>query len=264
MKRRTLVLVGLLVFAFTLLMHAPAVRLQAMFAPALASAGVGLQGVEGTLSAGHAAQIDVQGNPLLRDLDWTLRKTSLLLGRASFALAGGRDGTLVDGTASLAPSGALRLHDFKLASPLKEALAAAGYPFMPVEGQLGLDLDSARVRDGWPQQARGTLALRGLGWKLGREPVLLGDYEALIDDQAGGIKAVIRTLGGALEVSGEAQLGDDRSYQFHLQMRPRQDAPPMVQNLVRNLGQPDTQGWYHLRRQGRSPVAPTSPPGRAS
>lgn len=263
MKRGSLIVLGLVTFVLTLAFQAPAARLHGWVATSLAASGIQLQGVEGTLSEGRATEIGLQGNPLVRDIGWTMRRLHLLLGRASFALSGGRDGQLVDGTASLLPSGTLTLSDFKLVTPLKEGLAAAGYPFMPVEGQLGLDLLTLKLRQRWPQKAQGTLTLRGLGWKLGREPVLLGDYEAALDNETAGVKADIRSLSGALEVSGQARLGDDRSYEMDLLMRPKPNAPPMVGNLVRNLGQPDTQGWYHLRRQGRldatAPMATTQP-----
>jgi hypothetical protein len=258
-KRGTLVLLGVLVFALTLAFEAPAQRLHAWITNALAASGVELQGVEGTLSHGRAAEIDLAGNPLIRDIDWKMRKLHLLLGRASFALTGGRNGQLLDGTAYILPSGTLTLSDFRLVTPLKDGLAAAGYPFMPVEGQLGLDLSTLKLRRQWPQKAKGTLTLRGLGWKLGREPVMLGDYEAALDNETGGVKADIRSLTGALEVSGKVRLGDDRSYEMDLQMQPKPNAPPMVANLVRNLGQPDAQGRYHLRRQGRLDGAAPAP-----
>lgn len=260
MKRSTLVILGVAVFIVALLLRTPAVQLQRVIGPPLARAGVQLQGVEGSLSVGRAAQIDLQGNPLVRDLGWNLRAAHLLLGRASFALAGGRDGTLVDGIASVVPSGTLTLQDFRLASSLKGVLAAAGYGGLPIEGQLGLDLSRMKLREGWPRQAQGTLTVRGLGWKLGREAVLLGDYAATLDNETGGVKADISTLGGALEISGKARLGDDRSYELDLQMRPKPNAPPMVPNLVRNLGAPDAQGWYHVRRRGSlAPPADAAP-----
>ncbi|MGH8516913.1 MAG: type II secretion system protein N [Panacagrimonas sp.] len=262
MNRRTLIFVGVGVFLVALLLRTPAVQLQRLFGPSLAQAGVQFQGVEGSLSVGRATQIDLQGNPLVQDLGWNLRAIHLLLGRASFTLAGGRDGTLVDGIASIVPSGTLTLQDFRLASSLKGVLAAAGYAFMPVEGQLGLDLRTMKLRERWPRKAQGTLTVRGLGWKLGREAVLLGDYSATLDNETGGVKADITTLSGALEVSGLARLGDDRSYELVLQMRPRPNAPPMVPNLVRSLGAPDAQGWYHVRRKGQlgapAEIAPAS------
>lgn len=261
MKRRTLIILGVGVFLVTLLLRMPAVQLQRMVGSSLAQTGVHLQGLEGSFSVGRAAQVDLQGNPLVRDLGWNLRAIQLLLGRASFTLAGGRDGTLVDGIAYIVPSGTLTLQDFKLASPLKGVLAAAGFAFVPFEGQLGLDLHKMKLRERWPRQAQGTLTARGLSWKLGREAVLLGDYSATLDNETGGVKADIATLSGALEVSGKARLGDDRSYEVNLQMRPRPNAPPMVANLVRNLGVPDAQGWYHVQRKGQlgAPAVITPP-----
>lgn len=259
MRPRSLIALGALVFLLTALFQAPAERLLAFAAPALAQHGIALQGLEGTLSSGRVTQIERQNLPLLRDLAWTMQKLQLLFGRASFQLAGGRDGTLIDGTAFLLPSGTLGLREMNAAMPAKDLLGAAGFPFLPVEGQAGLELSAFDLREGWPDQAQGTLTLRGLGWKLGREPVVLGDYEALIENETAGIKATVRSLRGALEVRGEARAGHDRSWELHLQLRPKPDAPPMVPNLVRNLGQPDAQGWTHLRRRGHL-VAPNGAP----
>lgn len=262
MKTRRVILLGVVVFLVALVLRMPAVQMQRVLGPSLAQAGVQLQGIEGSLSAGRAAQVDLRGNALLHDLGWNLRAAHLLLGRASFMLAGGRDGTLVDGTAFVVPSGTLTLQDFKLASSLKAVLAAAGYAGMPVEGQVNLDLSRMKLRESWPRQAQGTLTVRGMGWKLGREAVVLGDYTATLDNETGGVKAVVSTLSGALEINGQARLAEDRSYEVDLQMRPKPNAPPMVPNLVRNLGAPDAQGWYHVRRRGQlgAPAATTPAP----
>jgi general secretion pathway protein N len=256
MRPRTLILLGLAVFLLTAVLQAPAAHLQRAFGESLAASGVQISGIEGTLSQGRAAQLSLQGRPLIRDLGWTLNRLQLLLGRASFALEGGRDGVLLNGTAFVVPSGTWNLRDFRLATPLADGMAALGVPFVPMEAQALIELSRLSLRDGWPEQAQGRVSLRALNWKLGREPVAFGDYEAVIENETAGIKAVVRSLSGALDLSGEARLGEDRGYELHLQMRPRPDAPPMVGNLVRNLGQPDVQGWYHLRRRGQAPGAP--------
>lgn len=256
MRRRTLVLIGLLVFGFTLVMQTPAVQLYRLVAPRLAASGVALVGLDGTLSAGRVAQVERLAQPLLRDVTWTLNRLQLLMGRASFDLQGGRDGTLIQGTAFVVPSGTLHLRNLRLVTPLKDGAAALGFGFLPVDGQASVDLERLALRQGWPQQAQGRIALRGLSWKLGREPVLFGDYEALIETETAGLKATVRHTAGTLEVSGDARLALDGRYELNLQMRPRPDAPPMVANLVRNLGQPDAQGWFHVRRSGQAAGAP--------
>lgn len=256
MKRRHLILLGLLVFLCTALLRAPAATVYAWLAPRFAAAPLRFEGLSGTLAQGRAAQLSVQGRPAVSGLGWTFQPLRLLLGRASFKLAsgGGTDAALLDGTAYLVPSGTLTLADFRLAAPLRTLFAAAGQPFVPVEGQAGSEIERIKLRANWPVSAQGTVTVRGLAWKLGREPVPLGDYEARFEDETAGIKATIRSLGGALEVAGEGRVGQDRSYELHLRMKPRPNAPPLVPNLVRSLGQPDNQGWYHLRRSGQAPA----------
>ncbi|MGQ0619406.1 MAG: type II secretion system protein N [Panacagrimonas sp.] len=254
MKPANLILLGFAVFFVTAILRAPVSTVYAWAAPRFGDAVLQLEGLSGSVSRGRAAQVVYGGQPALRELDWAFQPLGLLLGRASFRLSGGTDGMLLDGTAFVVPSGTLTLSDFRLASPLKAMFAAAGQAFVPVEGQIGGDITRLKLRDNWPVAADGTLTVRGLAWKLGRDPVPLGDYEARIENETAGIKATIRSLGGALEVNGEGRVANDRSYELQLRMKPRADAPPMVPNLVKNLGQPDNQGWYHLRRTGQAPV----------
>ena len=60
--------------------------------------------------------------------------------------------------------------------------------------------------------------------------------------------------GPGWELEGVARQRHDRSHDIDLRMRPRADAPPIIRNPSLNgLGQPDANGWYHLKRQGRMP-----------
>lgn len=258
MKRRNLILLGLAVFLITAILRAPVATVYAWVSPRLADPALELEGLSGTVSQGRAAQVVYLGRPSMRDLDWSFQPLRLLIGRASFRLNGRSEGVVLDGTVYTVPSGTLTLSDFRLAAPLKAVLAAAGQAFVPMEGQAGADIDSLKLRNNWPVSADGTISVRSLAWKLGREPVPLGDYEARLENETAGIKATIRSLGGALEVAGEGRIGNDRSYELNLRMKPRPDAPPLVPNLVKSLGQPDNQGWYHLRRTGQAP-APAAP-----
>lgn len=257
MRARLLVL-GLVVFVCAAVFATPAHRLLGWAAPTLEASGIALQGVDGSVSAGRVAQVQLREQTVVRELTWSMQKLRLLLGRASFELAGGRDGTLIDGTAFLLPSGTLGLRSFQVALSAPEALAVAGYGRLPVEGQARLDLDALDLRAGWPYRAQGTLELRGLGYKLGRDAVRIGDFQAIIENETAGIKATLRSLAGPIEASGEAHIGQDRSYELHIQVRAHPDAPPPVANLVRTLGQADAQGWYHLRQRGASPPSPVA------
>lgn len=80
----------------------------------------------------------------------------------------------------------------------------------------------------------------------------LGDYELRLSTEDGEIVAAVTTLAGVLEASGGGRMKPDRSYELSLQLRPRADAPPLVANLLRQLGRPDAQGYYRLQRSGQA------------
>jgi hypothetical protein len=257
MKRwLALTVVGLAVFVAAALWHTPMNLVHAWLAPQLAPAQVQLHGVGGHLGSGRASRVDLRGQPLMSDLQWRLQPLQLLLGRAQFRVSGGGQGSVLDGRVAMLPSGTLILGDTRYTAPVAQLAALAGQGNLPIQGQAGLTLDHLRLRNQWPERAKGVVTVRGLGWTLGRETVLLGDYQATVEDATAGIKALIETLGGDLQVRGEARLDPDRSYELELQLRPGADAPPLVNNLVRNLGKPDAQGWYRLRRQGSVPGGP--------
>ncbi len=251
-----LIVVGLAVFFATALWHTPMDLVHAWLAPRLALAQVQLHGVDGYLGNGRATRVDLRGLPLIDDVQWRLQPLQLLLGRAQYQLTGGGRGSVLAGHVAILPSATLILGDTRYTAPVAQLASLAGQGNLPIQGQAGLNLEHLRLHNQWPERASGVVSVRGLGWTLGRETVLLGDYQATVEDTTAGLEAQIETLGGNLQVRGEARLGQDRSYELELQLKPGAEAPPLVNNLVRNLGKPDAQGWYRLRRQGHMPGGP--------
>ncbi|NGY06305.1 type II secretion system protein N [Solimonas terrae] len=251
MRMRTLyVLAGTLTFVFSLLLLAPAATVYGWIKPRLGDT-VTLAGVDGNLRDGSAAAVMVGGRPLVEKLHWKLGLGELLLARlgVDFESSGA---TLMAGHLSKG-FGVVRARDLRIASNLKALLGAFGQPFAPLDGQASLELSRLKMLGNWPTDAEGSLRIQGLAWTLARDPVVLGDYQADIKPDGNDIIALVHTLGGSLDVNGDARAKPDRSYELHLQLRPRGDAPPLVMNLLRSLGSPDPQGYYHLRREGKLP-----------
>lgn len=259
MSRRRLIGLGLLVFFATLVWRAPAATLYGWMAGSDGASAIAISGIEGTLSTGKAQALSYRQRPLLQDFEWRLKPLWLLLGRPAAGVRSA-EGVLVDGNVQLRPLGDVVLSDFRLNGPLKPILAAIGQPFLPVDAQLGANIAKLRLDDGFPESASGNLNVQGLAWKLGREPVLLGDYEAIVVDDKENIAVTIRSLAGALDVSGDAHLNRDRTWDVHLQLRAKAGAAPAIVNLLPSLGQPDTQGFYHLRRSGNLAPQPGAAP----
>ncbi|MDR3415843.1 MAG: type II secretion system protein N [Nevskia sp.] len=261
MKTRTLVVVGVLVLIWSLLMHAPAANLYAWFAPK--NSPVELYGLDGDIARGKVQTVSLGGHPLLQSLRWRFQPWWLPLLRLSFAVEGGQDLNL-DGRVALGPAGGVDVSGAHAGGGVKAMLGLAGIPFVPVDGQVRLNLDSLKLRKGFPSSAAGTLEVHGLAWTLVKDPQPLGDFKATITTErpttgtSGGntIKAVIEPIAGPVDASGEVHLLADRSYDYDLQLKARDSSNATLNNMMQSLGQPDTRGYYHLRNRGTLAGAP--------
>lgn len=255
MKIRSLLLIGLGFLVVALLVQAPAASVYAWLKPKDRPLPVELFGLEGRLVDGRVAGIVRNGSTLVSDLRWQLQPVQLLLGRVGLALQSTRDPVLLDGKLSVSPLGTLRLAGLRANGGLRPLAAAAGFPFVPLDGQLGLDIRELRMAKGRLQQAEATVDLQGLAWALG-QPTPLGDFRAEITTEDGNIVAQISSVSGPLDLSGEARLAQDQTYEVNLRARAKPGAPPMLPNLLMQMGPPDAQGFHTLKRQGLLPGAP--------
>lgn len=249
MKRRNLILLGVAVFIVSLLLTAPVAVLYLRLVKT--PGAVQALGLEGTLAQGRAAGVLINGQPRLHDVHWRLRPLSLLLARAAFHVDGSGDGITFDGKLARLIGGGINVDDLRIAGALKGLLALSNDAGLPLAGQAGLTLGTLKIRGGYPTLASGKLELNGLQWTLAKDPLLLGDFVADIVTEKDVLIARLQPANGPIDAGGEIRLLADHSYEIDLQVKAKPTAEPLVQNLVRSLGQPDTQGFYHLRGRGQ-------------
>lgn len=259
MKRRWLVVLALLSFLVTLVLHAPAATVYA-WGRGGATGGTALHGVHGTVADGGFAALTVNNRPVLGQTRWTLHPAWLALLRLSADVEAGGD-TVIRLNVSRGLLGTLRLADLNAAGNVKSLMASLGQPGLPLDGQARLDFPLVRLDDGLPVEARGSAQLENLAWTLAREPLPLGSFVADVSTSDKGVTVDLTAGPGPLELTGAATLAPDRAYDMHLQLRPRPQAPQQLLTLLRSLGEPDAQGWYHLRRNGAlaEPAKPRKP-----
>lgn len=260
MKIRALLLIGTAVFLWTLLVHAPAATLYGWFGPK--ASPVQLYGVDGSLDQGKVQSVSLNGRPLLQNLGWSFQPWWLPLLRASFHLEGGGPDLSLKGRAAFV-FGGINLSSAQGGGSVKSLAGLAGFPFVPVNGLARFDIDSLKLRQGFPSSASGTAELHGLSFSLGQNPMPLGDFKATFStvhaatgtSAPDSIKAVVATLGGPLDVGGELHLQADRNYDYDLQIKARDNADPKLRDMLGagGLGQPDPNGYYHLRNRGKLP-----------
>ncbi len=247
LTRKKLLIAAGLVFGLTLISHIPAALLYGLFKPKDSTLIV--HGLQGSWSEGTLSGISLKGRLVAQDLRWNLKPLQLLLGRAAVQLSGGGQIATLDGGVATGLGG-LRLTELRFAGGIKNLAAAAGYPFVPVDGRAGGEIEKLVLKNGALNFAEASLDLKNLAWTLARDPLLLGDFRADITTTPEAITAVISSPAGPLEASGTAKLSPDQSYDVDILVKPKPGASEMLLNYLKTLGAPDPQGFYHLRQRG--------------
>jgi Bacterial type II secretion system protein N. len=248
--------VAILVFVYSLVVHLPAANVYGWFAPS--PMPVDVSGINGTLGSGQISEVEWHDQPMIQDLRWHLKPLGLLLGHVDVALIGG--GKLPVSGALQYGFGGLSLSGFRLGTHITPLLKMAGFAFLPIDGELRVDLDSLELSAGQPKNVQGNLTLHALTWGRGPSAMNLGDYAAkLAPDTQGATRADIHSVSGPLNVKGQASLAADGSYQLDLGIRPQPGAPAQLVQMLQGLGAPDAQGEYHLRNNGRLATGPVHP-----
>lgn len=245
MKTRTLVLVGLFSFVGFVVASAPIATLWprvASLAPAL-----NLSGLSGTVFDGTASAVSVQGRAVARPLHWTFSPLSLLAAKLGFHVDGALDGLRFDGDVARSFGGTIAVDAMQATGSLKGLLTLTGDTFLPVDGDVVMQIDTLRLVDRFPKTLSGELRIGNVRWSLTREPQQLGDFTVAIATEADVIVARVAPTSGPLDVGGEIRVMADRNYEVDLKVKAKPEATPAIQNLVRTLGEADTEGYFRIK-----------------
>jgi general secretion pathway protein N len=215
--------------------------------------GITFAGVAGTLWSGSAATCSVDGFTV-DALRWSLRPTSLLLGRVSADVEARIPDGFVSGNITASPS-SVRFSDLRGATSLP-ALAGV-LPVRGIRGQASVALELLVLEDGWPAAAVGELKLVGLESlpliSDGSGAYLpLGDYTvSFVPAPEGQLAATFVDSGGPLEVEGTVSLDAGRVYELDALVEPRAGAPEMlVEGLKIMTAEPDAEGRRRFNLSG--------------
>lgn len=249
MSLRHAALLTLISFLVATILYSPAAQWHARFAAD--SGALKLYGVEGTLAQGGVSGGVVNdGRRVLDRLQWTLQPWRLLLLQLGLDLKGGISESGFSVRLQWAPGAGLHLRDLEAALDVKTLAQLAGQSYVPIEGRTQIRLDTLDWNDAQPAAA-GRIEVRDLRWTLARAPLVLGDFDVQIEPFDDGVKLILSSVSGPLELRGETRWLAERRYDTDIQMRPKPDADAALQSLVRSIGPADAQGWHRFNRRGQ-------------
>ena len=240
MRTRTLVLLGAGVFAVVLVATLPA----SLIAGRL-PAGVVLDGVYGSVFAGGADSVTVNGAPL-GELAWSFRPSALLALSLGYHVDLKGPADEAHGNLTLGAGGRLALDEFKLSAPVATLTQAAGQAASVAgAGRLRADIGSARLVRGWPEALSGTIQIEDL--KPAMLSVPIGNYEVRFEPGAKAgtnapLRGTVRDVKAPLAVSAQLTLQRDRTYVIEGTLTPRPTTPAEILPTLDALGPGDPSG----------------------
>ncbi|MFM4703071.1 GspN family type II secretion system protein ExeN [Aeromonas bivalvium] len=213
---------------------------------------VRLEGVSGTLWQGEVARLQYASESLTR-LRWDLDGWSLLRLAPEVAVRfGERDG--LNGQGVIGWNGAAFGRDLTLNAPAPWLLARLPLrpPFpLTAAGQLQLKVDQFVQGQPWCDSLYGNLFWYGAEAQTPAGKLLLGDPEARLSCLDSTLKVDLKQGSEAVQVAGQLELKADRQYLFLGTLKPGPALPDQMKQGLPFLGQPDGQGRFPLRYQGR-------------
>lgn len=250
--RRRVIIVSVLWFLLCLLYGAPAMLFDAMlrkFIPALQ-----LHNVSGSFWNGSAAQAFwQQGDRViaLGSLEWHLQPWSLLWLHPSARVATNYGEQFVDTRVRISPLGQIVLTETSAA--LSATLLSNWVP-AGARGQFALKLERAEFSRAQVSELRGTLYWQQAQWQWNSHWLALGDYRC--DLTSSGAQKMQCALQGQGALALDGIIGIDsreHAWSAQLQVAMNSSLPEDFRQGLQVLlaSQPDAQGKYSIKREGR-------------
>ncbi|MGY4025371.1 GspN family type II secretion system protein ExeN [Aeromonas rivuli] len=213
---------------------------------------VKLEGVSGTLWRGEVARLQYASESVTR-LRWDLNGWSLLRFAPELAVRfGERDG--LNGQGVVGWGSAAFGRDLTLNAPAPWLLSRLPLrlPFpITATGQLQLKIDEFSQGQPWCDSLYGNLHWYDAEADTPAGKLKLGDPEVKLTCLDSKLVAELKQGSEAVQVLGKLELQANRQYLFQGSLKPGPELPEQMKQGLPYLGQPDSQGRFPLRYQGR-------------
>ena len=213
---------------------------------------VKLEGVSGTLGQGEGARLQYASESGTR-LRWDLNGWSLLRFAPELSVRfGERDG--LNGQGVVGWGSAAFGRDLTLNAPAPWLLSRLPLrlPFpITATGQLQLKIDEFSQGQPWCDSLYGNLHWYDAEADTPAGKLKLGDPEVKLTCLDSKLVAELKQGSEAVQVLGKLELQANRQYLFQGSLKPGPELPEQMKQGLPYLGQPDSQGRFPLRYQGR-------------
>ncbi|HHQ4636445.1 TPA: GspN family type II secretion system protein ExeN [Aeromonas veronii] len=254
MKKRILIASLFLAAYFVFLLATLPAALVARHLPLPANVAnlLKLEGVSGTLWSGQIARLQYASESV-NQLRWDLNGWSLLRFAPEVAIRfGDRNG--LNGQGVVGWNGAAFGRDLTLNAPAPWLLSRVPMRLpipLTVSGQLQLKVEQFAQGNPWCDNLYGNLDWYNASADTPAGKLDLADPELKLTCLDSKLVAELKQGSDAVQTMGRLELQPNGQYLFQGTLKPGPALPPQMQQGLPFLGQPDSQGRFPLRYQGR-------------
>ncbi|SHI20584.1 type II secretion system protein N [Ferrimonas marina] len=242
-------LVGLAVYLLFLLVTLPMAWVWKL---APVPSGVELNGLQGSVWKGQAAQLKV-ADRTLEQLSWELYPSRLLMGQA--ALSFRVDGTDVQGQGDVRYGlGGLDAEGLRFSAPIGWLVGDARLPLRTqLAGNVTLNLSRLEQGEPWCEQLNGRLLVDALDVRnqFGHYP--LGNMAGSLGCQQGNVQLLLDGAENQIGVEGQALLLANNQVEVDALIRETDNQPQDLRQALQFLGKPNADGAYPITYNGALP-----------
>nr|WP_256261037.1 type II secretion system protein N [Shewanella sp. NIFS-20-20] len=213
-----------------------------------------LSGISGSIWSGKINQLSIDGRQL-DDLRWQMTPLQLLSGKVAAHIQVGSRATLVNAKANVAYGmSGLALSDVRFEAPVAWLIGNSRLPFRTkAQGEVTVLLTDFTQGAPWCSQLDGKAFASGLQVdnQFGQYP--LGQLQLAMSCTDGQVMVNIDETTNGLGLSGSATVGEQMQVALTAKIRETNTMPDDLKKALTFLGQPDSQGYYPLKFNGRVP-----------
>lgn len=249
MKRWHIISVVLCSYVFFMLAHIPASRVL-NYLQQKGSLPFMVNGVSGSIWRGHADSVNLPGKPKLENVDWSVNPLALLLASASADInAEIHKQPLKAHISRQLISGNTSISDAEAKLPAKVVQELLDIPFGELGGDIEMYLDDVQLQTDVMPTIEARIFWQHAQFALD-QTIALGQVEININtDDTQQTLVEIKNADGDVRITGNAQIGTDRSYVLNLDLKPK-DATGNVAQSLNMFAQRQADGSFRVKQSG--------------
>jgi len=248
MKIKYYIITGILAPGFFFISNIPAAFVVNAFKDQ--SSQIKVQNVSGTLWQGSAQQVTIQSKHVLKDVNWSVCVSQLLMAKACVEFDASYNKNPLSGQISAGMNKNIQAKNIKTAISAKALSQIITMPMGEIDGDISIDLETLNWQQGGIPSATGVIKWDKASVTIA-ETAQLGDITiTLSESEENPVNAEITNQGGQLSIDGQATLDEKTKYNLDLNFKPNNKASKNLKSSLSLFAKPQPNGSFALKNSG--------------